>query len=183
MKNENSTAPGAAPYSAPCCSRESRTAPGAVRIHDYSAPCCSQAHFEAVRTAPRAVLISITRRSPFSFVPLHRFGAVAPPLLLLTLCALPALRRLHPSHMSQAAPFAETGRALHGAHHLRPMHPIHHVHQCSRTTTTVRDHAGTAWNRGAVESLRRLGPRPTVPLSSRIHSWPDDPKGGAIEAE
>lgn len=78
MKNANSAAPRAAPYSAPCCSRGPRTAPRAVRIPDYSAPCCSQAHFEAVRTAPGAVLISITRRSPFSFVPLHRFGAVAP---------------------------------------------------------------------------------------------------------
>ncbi len=72
--------------------------------------------------------------------------------------------------------------ALHVVHHLRPLHPMQHVHQCSRFTTTVRDHAGTAWNGGAVESLRRLGPRPTASLSSRIHSWPDDPKGGAIEA-
>lgn len=73
-------------------------------------------------------------------------------------------------------------RELHGAHPMRPLHPMHAVHQCSRFTTTVRDHAGTAWNGGAVENLRRLGPRPTVPCSSRIHSWPDDPKGGAIEA-
>lgn len=79
MKNANSTAPSAAPYSAPCCSRESCTAPRAVRIEDYSAPCCSQAYFEAVRTAPRAVLISITRRSPLSSAVLHRFSAPASP--------------------------------------------------------------------------------------------------------
>lgn len=88
-------------------------------------------------------------------------GALAPPLLLLTLRALPALHVVHP---------------------MRPLHPMHHVHQCSRFTTTVRDHAGTAWNGGAVESLRRLRPRPTAPLSSLIHSWKYDPKGGAIEA-
>lgn len=119
MKNTNGTAPRAAPYSAPCCSRGPRTAPRAVRIHDYSAPCCSHGHFEAVRTAPRAVLISITRRSPFSFVPLHRCGAVASPLLLLTLCALPA---------------------LHVVHHLRPLHPMHVVHQCTTFTTADRTH-------------------------------------------
>lgn len=82
------------------------------------------------------------------------FAHTAP--LLLTLSALPALHRLHPS---QIAPFARAvtgdttsrvtnrapGAALHGAHHLRPPHPVHHVHQCSRFTTTVRDHAGTAW--------------------------------------
>lgn len=79
MNNANSTAPRAAPYSAPCCSREPCTAPRAVRIEDYSAPCCSQAYFEAVRTAPRAVLISITRRSPFSSAVLHRFSAPASP--------------------------------------------------------------------------------------------------------
>lgn len=120
MKNENSTAPGAAPYTAPCCSREPRTAPGAVRIHDYSAPCCSQAQLEAIRTAPRAVLISITRRSPFSFVPLHRFGDVAPG----SCCT--SFQGLRPER-----------RELHGAHPMRPLHPMHHVHQCTRFTTTL----------------------------------------------
>ena len=108
MKNANSTAPRAAPYSAPCCSRESRTAPRAVRIGDYSAPCCSEATFQTPRTAPRAVLISITKRSAFYFAPLHRFQLLLhrSPRFPLTLCALPALRRLHPSHVSQIAPFA-----------------------------------------------------------------------------
>lgn len=76
-------------------------------------------------------------------------GAVASPLLLLTLCALPALRRLHPSHaplvapfaMSPIAPFNLAGRALHtgdttsrmtteargaGLHRAHPMHHVHH---------------------------------------------------------
>lgn len=127
MKNENSTAPGAAPYSAPCCSREPRTAPRAVRIPDYSAPCCNQACFKSVRTAPRAVLISITRRSPFSFVPLHRFGAVAPG------CGCTSFQGLRPER-----------RELHGAHPMRPLHPMQHVHQCTRFTTTVRDSTSTA---------------------------------------
>ena len=83
---------------------------------------------------------------------------------------------------AHTAPLLLTLRALPALHVAHPMRPLHHVHQCSRITTTVRDHAGTAWNGGAVESLRRLGPRPTASLSSRIHSWPDDPKGGAIEA-
>lgn len=87
------------------------------------------------------------------------FAHTAP--LLLTLRALPA---------------------LHVVHHLRPLHPMQHVHQCRTFTTTVRGSTGTAWNGGAVESLRRLGPRPTASLSSRIHSWKYDPKGGAIEA-
>ncbi len=120
MKNANSTAPRAAPYSAPCCSRGPRTAPRAVRIPDYSARCCSQAHFEAVRTAPRAVLISITRRGPFSFVPLHRFGAVAPG----SCCT--SFQGLRPER-----------RELHGAHPMRPLHPMHHVHQCTPFTTTA----------------------------------------------
>lgn len=137
MKNESSTAPGAAPYSAPCCGREPRAAPRAVRIPDYSAPCCSQAHSEAVGTAPRAVLISITRRSPFSFVPLHRFGAVAPGY----------------GCTSFQGPRPER-RELHGAHPMRPMHPMHHVHQCTRFTNAVRHLARTV--RARMYAMRDL---------------------------
>lgn len=151
MKNENSTAPRAARYSAPCCSQESRTAPRAVRIGDYSAPCGSNAPFWMVRTAPRAVLISITKRSAFSFVPLHRFTAVASAVrcgrFKASRTTTAPLHRLHPSNMSQIAPFDLAGgddpyctppgphgtRALHtsdrnGAHPLHHAHLVHDVH-------------------------------------------------------
>ncbi|GEM_PF-4492199 len=189
MKIEKSTAPGAATYSARWCSREPRTAPRAVRIPDYSAPCGSQGYFEAARTAPRADLISITRRSPFSYVPLHRFAAVAPPLLLPTLRALPAVRRLHPSRtplvapfaMSQIAPFNLAGRALStgdttsrvtnqagvtttaSAAGMQRAHPVHQVHH---STASRSPHAGKtvrdhAWTvRDGGRSKVETPPRP-----------------------
>lgn len=61
-------------------------------------------------------------------------------------------------------------RELHGAH---PMRPLHHVHQCTTFTTTA----------GGGKRFGSSGCDTRAPLSSRIHSWPDDPKGGAIEAE
>ena len=80
MKNAICTAPRAALYSAPCCSRAGCTAPRAVRIDDYRAPCCSHAIFWGLVTAPRAVLKSITRwecafaAAPRSGLPLQHHG-------------------------------------------------------------------------------------------------------------
>lgn len=82
---------------------------------------------------------------------------------------------------------------MHVVHHLRPLHPMHHVHpdpkgrisdrpltapmhhvhQCTTFTTTA----------GGGKSFRPSRCDTCAPLSSRIHSWPDDPKGGTIEAE
>lgn len=77
MKNANSTAPGAAPYSARCGSHETRTAPHAARKADCSAPCGSHALFQTFITAPRADLKRFTKRSGFSseVFPLLRFTA------------------------------------------------------------------------------------------------------------
>lgn len=104
MRIANSTAPRAARYSAPCGSRETRTAPRAVRIPDYSAPCCSQVHFEAVRTAPRADLKRVTRRSRFFPLVLCSSALASGPLI----------------HPLQASP-----------HHRAK---VHGAHPCARCT-------------------------------------------------
>lgn len=129
MKNAIGTAPRAAQYSAPCCSHDRRTAPGDAGIHDYSSPCCSHGISQRSRTAPRADLISFTRRSPFS--------------LALLCCFTAAARWLHRSRALLVAPFAMVV--------TRDQVSPHHVHHCTASRAphaerTVRARAWTVWN-------------------------------------
>lgn len=137
MKIENSTAPRAARYSAPCGSRETRTAPHAVRIPEYSAPCCTQDRFDAPRTAPRADLKRVTRRSRF-FPLVLCSSALASALFLHRFpCSRTTpvtLHRLHPSHMSQIAPFDR-----HRAHPLRALHPMQGMHLRAASTRPANE--------------------------------------------
>lgn len=104
------------------------------------------------------------------------FAHTAP--LLLTPRALPALhvvhhlRPLHPVH--QVPKDRISDRTLTAPPEVaRRLQPMHHVHQCTTFTTTA----------GGGKSFRPSRCDTRAPLSSRIHSWPDDPKGGTIEAE
>lgn len=75
-------------------------------------------------------------------------------------------------------PLLHVVQVLHGMHHvhvvhpMRPLHPLHPMHPMHDFTTTA----------GGGKSFRPSCCDTCAPLSLRIHSWPDDPKGGTIEA-